>query len=554
MSWASVAADEPGDIEVPGIVELGDDVVGLGPAARMIGHREHRLDDVGIGVVGLGREDDDRARGLEPGDVEVVDIHRDAGPADDRGLAGLAEARPDVVVHVALVAVGEDHDGGLRQVRVRRDQLRDDREDLLRPAEDDGVARLDDARTALAQRGELALEPGVDDADERADDEDPEQGDREHPDEESERALVAAHRARVERPHQAVPEQVRQGSVAAEQDGDDDRDDDHADRRHDEQAEDQGDRAARHEVVEGVPEALGAGWLVHAYLKGDSGARRTRLRVAERRRTPPADPRHAGRGRRVTGTTRSTLLHVEAPGSSPGGFFVSGTSVRSRPAPVRRPGAEGRSAGSRRPVVLDVDRPVEPGDRRETSLGAVIRGRGHGHGLLRGRSVLEAADGQPLAPGQAERRGRVAGRELERQDAHPDEVRAVDPFVALGQDHPHAEQRRSLGRPVARRPGAVLAAGDDRGPDPFVGVAHRRVEDEPFLAVGQVDRVRAFLPLDQPVAQADVGERAADHHLVMAAPRAVRVELERRDPVLLEPLAGRRRRGRSSRRARCGRS
>ena len=51
-------------------------------------------------------------------------------------------------------------------------------------------------------------------------------------------------------------------------------------------------------------------------------------------------------------------------------------------------------------------------------------------------------------------------------------------------------------------------------------------------------RVRPFL-LGQRVAQPDVAERAAHHHLVVAAARAVAVELERRDAVLLQPLAGR---------------
>ena len=155
---------------------------GSAPAARVVGDRQHRLDDVRVGVVGLGREDDDRPRRLEPGDLEVVDVHRRAGAADDRGPAGVRQARPDVVVHLDLVAVGQDDDGALRLVRVGRHQLGDDREDLLRPAEDDGVSALDDARAALAQLGELALEPGVDDADERADDEDADQGDGEHPD------------------------------------------------------------------------------------------------------------------------------------------------------------------------------------------------------------------------------------------------------------------------------------------------------------------------------------------------------------------------------------
>jgi hypothetical protein len=40
----------------------------------------------------------------------------------------------------------------------------------------------------------------------------------------------------------------------------------------------------------------------------------------------------------------------------------------------------------------------------------------------------------------------------------------------------------------------------------------------------------------QQVPQPDVGERAAHHHLVVAAPRPVRVEVARLDPVLDQPL------------------
>ena len=87
--------------------------------------------------------------------------------------------------------------------------------------------------------------------------------------------------------------------------------------------------------------------------------------------------------------------------------------------------------------------------------------------------VLETTDGQALATGQPERGRRLARGELEREDAHPDEVRAMDALVALGQDHPDAEERRALGRPVTRRPGAVLPPGDDRRRDALGGVAHR---------------------------------------------------------------------------------
>jgi hypothetical protein len=122
------------------------------------------------------------------------------------------------------------------------------------------MAGLDHPGATLAQGRELALEPGVDDADECADDEDAEEGDRQHPDEEAERAGVAAHRARIERAHEAVPEQVGQPRVRAgeAEDPDHERDGDDAERRHDEQPGDERDRPSGHEVVEGVAKSFPA--------------------------------------------------------------------------------------------------------------------------------------------------------------------------------------------------------------------------------------------------------------------------------------------------------
>src|ERR671921_146696 len=57
--------------------------------------------------------------------------------------------------------------------------------------------------------------------------------------------------------------------------------------------------------------------------------------------------------------------------------------------------------------------------------------------------------------------GGLAGRELERDDAHADEVGAVDALVGLGDDRLDAQQGRALGRPVARRARAVLDAAED---------------------------------------------------------------------------------------------
>ena len=64
-----------------------------------------------------------------------------------------------------------------------------------------------------------------------------------------------------------------------------------------------------------------------------------------------------------------------------------------------------------------------------------------------------------LVATQAEAVHRVAGLELQRQHAHADQVAAVDALEALGDHRLDAQQLRALGRPVARRAGAVFLAG-----------------------------------------------------------------------------------------------
>ena len=65
------------------------------------------------------------------------------------------------------------------------------------------------------------------------------------------------------------------------------------------------------------------------------------------------------------------------------------------------------------------------------------------------------------------------------------------------------------------------------------------VEDGHLLAVGQVAREAAFRSAAPAGSQADVGEGAAHHDLVVAAPRAVGVEVRRLDAVRDQVLAGR---------------
>ena len=153
------------------------------------------------------------------------------------------------------------------------------------------------------------------------------------------------------------------------------------------------------------------------------------------------------------------------------------------------------------------------------------------------RSVLRQWDRIGLAPGKSEGRCALPGEELQRQNPHPDQIRTVDSLEALRDHRSDAQQPRPLGRPVARRAGAVFLASDHEERHVLRRVAHRRFEDRCGLATGQVHRERPF-PLGQRVAQPDVGEGAAHHDLVVAAPRSVTVELEGRHAVSHEPLSG----------------
>ena len=137
----------------------------------------------------------------------------------------------------------------------------------------------------------------------------------------------------------------------------------------------------------------------------------------------------------------------------------------------------------------------------------------------------------PVRPSDS---ARLAVGVLQRQHAHADQVRAVDPLVGLGDDGPDAEQRRALGRPVARRAGAVLLAGQDdqRGARPRRSAARRRRSTSTSPPAVKSPGDAALGAGRQLVAQPDVGERAADHHLVVAAAGAVGVEVPALDAVL----------------------
>src|SRR6185437_16790755 len=75
---------------------------------------------------------------------------------------------------------------------------------------------------------------------------------------------------------------------------------------------------------------------------------------------------------------------------------------------------------------------------------ATRRGRANGEGGMRPQRVVKAVDVIALESGEAERAARLAVHELQWQDAHADQVRAMDPFERFGDYGANAQQERSL--------------------------------------------------------------------------------------------------------------
>ncbi len=115
----------------------------------------------------------------------------------------------------------------------------------------------------------------------------------------------------------------------------------------------------------------------------------------------------------------------------------------------------------------------------------------------------------------------------------------MDALEGLGDDRLHALQHGTLGSPVAAGAGAVFLACQHDRRDAVCLVFHGCIEDGHLLAGGLVLGPVAFLGSHQQILQADVGERAARHHQVIAAPGAVRVEVAHLHAALLQEFSRR---------------
>src|ERR1035438_1667649 len=118
--------------------------------------------------------------------------------------------------------------------------------------------------------------------------------------------------------------------------------------------------------------------------------------------------------------------------------------------------------------------------------------------------------------------------------------RSFGPLAAQSREEPKllgvraviAEKLWSLGCPIARGAGAVFLACEDHERHAALCVLHAGVKDGHSFALGQQARDAAFGAGRELVAQAHIGESAADHDFMIAAARAVAVEVRRLDTVI----------------------
>ena len=101
----------------------------------------------------------------------------------------------------------------------------------------------------------------------------------------------------------------------------------------------------------------------------------------------------------------------------------------------------------------------------------------------------------------------------------------MDPLETLDHDGLDAKQRRPLRRPVPGRAHAVFLAAEDHERHAFAHVFLRRVIDRQLLAIRLVLGPATFDAAHHLVLDANVGKGAAHHDLMVAAARAVGVEI-----------------------------
>ena len=233
------------------LTQDSDDVIRCGAARRRVDHRKQRFDDICVFVF----VDDDRTRGMQTQQSQVVEVDCAAVSCDDaRGLR-VRNSVANRLVHLYLVGRTHDDDASVLLIAVCFDELGQNRKDLVRPAEDDGVVFFNDDGMPFLERFKFGGYARGQETDEDAKDEDTAECDNEHCANKQEAARVAAHRTRIERAEHAHPEQREEtGFLICAAHPNDERDDGDHEQRHNRETCDQYACSLGHQVVKTILE------------------------------------------------------------------------------------------------------------------------------------------------------------------------------------------------------------------------------------------------------------------------------------------------------------
>ena len=246
-------------------------------------------------------------------------------------------------------------------------------------------------------------------------------------------------------------------------------------------AVEQGHRAARAGVENGLPPArVGVELFAVSPLKLFPALQPMTEPLAELRRG--CDLFHPGveRERFLLHATRPQALHQDSPAISPRGRFVYaldpdhgvGSSPRSRSAlDFAEQLLEHVGQDAARREVRGFDRRVDPEHERHRLAPAVSTFDRAASPAGAGAAAAPSARSNRSVPSSPSVCALTPSGNWHGEDAHADQVGAVDPLESPSDHRAHAEQAGALGRPVARAARSVVLSGDHDQRHPLGAVA-----------------------------------------------------------------------------------
>src|SRR5438270_13275021 len=99
---------------------------------------------------------------------------------------------------------------------------------------------------------------------------------------------------------------------------------------------------------------------------------------------------------------------------------------------------------------------------------------------------------------------------FEWHDAHADQITAMDALIAFRDHRADPEKTCAFGRPVTRRAGAILFAGDHEQRNTRFAIFYRGVIDRHSFAARKIESPAAFRTGRWLIAEADIGESSAN--------------------------------------------